>query len=183
MVSTPLKHISQLGWLFSIWKNRKCSKPPTSDQFCFGNICMFPTNEATKSSIFIPFSSLFGPAQKLTTAKKKPPRPCRIRRHWIQWNFSRTAGSPSFAKIKGLMPSKRLDPSTSSTRTRFIDQLTMFERDMITDNFQMRNMDQTSSSTIPVHQEATNMNDCRYQWIQYVQYVTNKRRPMPHNKP
>ena len=34
-VSTPLKNISQLGWLFPIiiWKNKKCSKPPTSE-FC-----------------------------------------------------------------------------------------------------------------------------------------------------
>ena len=30
MVSTPLKNISQLGWLFPIWKSKKCSKPPTS---------------------------------------------------------------------------------------------------------------------------------------------------------
>ena len=37
VVWTPLKNISQLGWLFSIyilyiyiWKNKKCSKPPTS---------------------------------------------------------------------------------------------------------------------------------------------------------
>ena len=28
MVSTPLKNISQLGWLFSIY-GKKCSKPPT----------------------------------------------------------------------------------------------------------------------------------------------------------
>ena len=34
VVSTPLKNISQLGWLFPIiiWK-KKCSKPPTSE-FC-----------------------------------------------------------------------------------------------------------------------------------------------------
>ena len=29
VVSTPLKNISQLGLLFPIWKNKKCSKPPT----------------------------------------------------------------------------------------------------------------------------------------------------------
>ena len=33
VVSTPLKNISQLGWLFpifpNIWKNKKCSKAPT----------------------------------------------------------------------------------------------------------------------------------------------------------
>ena len=29
VASTPLKNISQLG-LSNIWKNRKCSKPPTS---------------------------------------------------------------------------------------------------------------------------------------------------------
>ena len=30
VVSTPLKNISQLGWLFpNIWENTKCSKPPT----------------------------------------------------------------------------------------------------------------------------------------------------------
>ena len=33
VVSTPLKNISQLGWLFhiipDIWKNKQCSKPPT----------------------------------------------------------------------------------------------------------------------------------------------------------
>ena len=34
VVSSPLKHISQLGWLFPlyIWKIEKCSKPPTSGQ-------------------------------------------------------------------------------------------------------------------------------------------------------
>ena len=31
VVSTPLKNISQLGWLIpKIWNNEKCSKPPTS---------------------------------------------------------------------------------------------------------------------------------------------------------
>ena len=30
VISTPLKNISQLGWLVQIWKNQKCSKPPTS---------------------------------------------------------------------------------------------------------------------------------------------------------
>ena len=30
VVSTPLNNISQLGWWFpNIWKNKKCSKPPT----------------------------------------------------------------------------------------------------------------------------------------------------------
>ena len=30
VVSTPLKNISQLGWLFPIYMENKCSKPPTS---------------------------------------------------------------------------------------------------------------------------------------------------------
>ena len=31
VISTPLKNISQFGWLFPIYgKNKKCSKPPTS---------------------------------------------------------------------------------------------------------------------------------------------------------
>ena len=30
--STPLKHISQLGWLFPIFGKKKCSKPPTSER-------------------------------------------------------------------------------------------------------------------------------------------------------
>ena len=29
VVWTPLKNISQLGWLFPTWENKKCSKPPT----------------------------------------------------------------------------------------------------------------------------------------------------------
>ena len=29
VVSTPLKNIRQLGLLFPIWENKKCSKPPT----------------------------------------------------------------------------------------------------------------------------------------------------------
>ena len=29
-IATPLKNMSQLGWLFPIYENKTCSKPPTS---------------------------------------------------------------------------------------------------------------------------------------------------------
>ena len=35
VVSTPLKNLSQLGWLFPIYGKESCSKPPTRDQSYF----------------------------------------------------------------------------------------------------------------------------------------------------
>ena len=40
VISTPLKNISQVGWLFPIWENKRCSKPPTRyGYWCWTPLC------------------------------------------------------------------------------------------------------------------------------------------------